>query len=110
MKLLPHPTHASTTRKLATLFLLLAAIFWIVGFFWSDGNSESTRSILLSLFMIISGTLALFVLFLRAYLCNCPSCSRWLTIQEKVDIDETSRRFICRHCGVTWDSKVKLSH
>jgi hypothetical protein len=105
-----HPTHARTTRRLAAVFMLFAAISWLFGFFFSDGNGESTQSLIqVSLFMFF-GILALFTLVARAYVCKCPDCGRWLTKQEKVDVDEFPRRFICQHCAVTWDSKVKVGY
>jgi len=108
MDVRPHPTHARTTGRLAAIFALLAVIAWPIGFFYSDGSGESVRDILLVSSILLFGTLALFVFALRAYICKCPNCERWLTKQEKVDIDEQPRRFICQHCNVSWDSKVKL--
>ncbi|WP_341677330.1 hypothetical protein [Niveibacterium sp. SC-1] len=104
-----HPTHASTTRRLALLLLAATLLAFVCAFFLSEGEGDSMRDLLLVSATILLGTLALATFILRAYVCRCANCGRWLVEQEKVDTDEMSRRFVCRRCGIVWDSQVRLS-
>ena len=109
MKRLPHPTHAKSTRTLALLLLAASLIMLVCTSLLSDRSGTSLRDLLLVSATILLGTLSLATFILRAFVCRCASCGRLLTTQEKVDTDEVSRRFVCSHCGVVWDSQVKLT-
>ena len=50
--------------------------------------------------------LFLVIFILSARLCKCPECKKWLTKQSKYSEGET-RKYICKHCAVVWDSSVK---
>jgi len=104
----PHPTHARSTRRLALALLLATLLSFAVAFFLSDGTGSSPRDLALVSAALVLGTLCLAAFILRGYLCRCATCGRWLAKQEKVDTDLSTRRFVCEHCQIVWDSQVRL--
>jgi len=108
MHLHPHPTHARTTRRSAFALLFATMLAFALAFFLSHGSGSSPRDLLLVSAALVLGTLCLAAFILRGYLCRCAACGRWLVKQEKVDTDLVTRRFVCQHCQIVWDSQVRL--
>jgi len=105
-----HPNHASITRWiLFGLFLLVMSSYAVVMY---------AQEILLNQMIVnysatvglVSMILFLAILLFRALICRCPVCKQWLTKQEKVNIDNETRKFICKKCNIIWDSKVQLAY
>ena len=101
-KIEKHPSHFKTTSYVGAALLLLAVVSFAVGIYLQHaGRIELSQ--LFALSFLIHAALLIAWLFLRMKSCRCPSCGKWLTESTSQDRHQ-SRRFICRKCGIIWDT------
>ena len=106
----PHPNHALKTRWMAIGLFLLTLLSWGVGYY-SERYLSNKKLLSYSIFFFVIFMICMFLMLaLRALICRCPKCKKWLIKQEKVNIDHETRKFICEKCNIIWDSKVQLSY
>ena len=105
-----HPTHALKTRQIIYGLLILILASFGATYFAQENLSNQTIVNYSVGVGLVSGICMLLIILLRALVCRCPVCKTWLTKQVKVNIDEDTRKFICKKCNTIWDSKVQLTY
>lgn len=107
MEIKTHPTHAKNTKNMMVGLGVAAISGWAIAM--AIGQNDQNQEIVNILaFIVVSSVFGILIMAsLRAFLIQCPTCKKLLTMQVPVNKSNETRKFCCKRCKVIWDSKVQ---